>query len=261
MLQFDPAAAEALVHTLSSFMALDLPTWASEALSELRAILGTKRVSVTYQAYLVLGIASITVMGFWILLNLLGFGAGTDAMDALDATEALEGADAADAVDAADAAEAADAGDSTASVFTFRSILAFLGGFGWSGVLAIEYGIAPMSSFLISIPAGLFFFFMTYGVLVFLLSMSASGSLNYHNAIGETGEVYLSVPPNRSGTGKVRVRVQGRLKTVSAYNASDQEAETNSRVKVIDQIDANTLLIKPLSEVDDDAPEAGGDGT
>ncbi len=259
-MQLDPAAADALLHALSDVQALDLTTWVSEVLSSFRRLFGSKRVSVTYQAYLVLGIASITVMGFWIVLNLLGFGTGTDALDAVDATEALDGMDAVEGLDAADTVEAADGGDSTASVFTFRSILAFLGGFGWSGVLAIEYGVAPMSSFLVSIPVGLFFFLMTYGVLVFLLSMSASGTLNYRNAIGETGEVYLSIPPNRSGAGKVRVRVQGRLKTVSAYNASDQKAETNSRVKVIDQVDSSTLLVKPLSEVEVQPTEKGGEG-
>jgi len=259
-MQFDPAAADALMHAISDVQALGLTTWLSDLLSNLRDLFGSKRVSVTYQAYLILGIASITIMGFWIVLNLLGVGTGTDAMDAVDATEALDGVDAVDGLDSADATEAAG-GDSTASVFTFRSILAFLGGFGWSGVLAIEFGVEPMSSFLVSIPVGLFFFLLTYGMLVFLLSMSASGSLNYRNAIGETGEVYLSIPPNRSGAGKVRVRVQGRLKTVSAYNASDKEAETNSRVRVIDRVDSSTLLVKPLSEVNDDPAEAEGDET
>lgn len=213
------------------------------------------RLDVAYPAYLVVGIASLTVMFFWMILNVLGFGTGTDALDAADAAEAIDAADAADGLDAVDAADAGDAADSSASVFTFRSILAFFGGFGWSGVLAMEFGLSVVQSFLVSIPVGLFFMLLTYGVLLFLLTMSASGSLDYANAIGETGEVYIAIPPNREGAGKVRVRVQGRLKTVSAYNASDTKAETHSRVRVVDQIDSSTLLVKPLSEVTADERE------
>jgi membrane protein implicated in regulation of membrane protease activity len=237
--------AGAEVGAFSMFL-VGATSWIPESVSEYV-------FKITYPAYFVVGVASLTVMGFWMVLNVLGFGAGTDALDAADAADALDGADAMDGMDAAEAADAGEAMDSSASVFTFRSILAFFGGFGWSGVLAIELGLSAGASFLVSIPVGVFFMLLTYGVLLFLLTMSASGSLDYKNAIGETGEVYISIPPNREGAGKVRVQVQGRLKTISAYNASDQEAETHSRVRVVDQIDSSTLLVKPLSEVSSDS--------
>lgn len=238
----DPAGTELISR---SMMLAAASSWMPESLSEYV-------FRITYPAYFVVGVASLTIMGFWMVLNVLGFGAGADALDAADAADALDGADAMDGLDAVDAADAGDAMDSSASVFTFRSILAFFGGFGWSGVLAIELGLSAGASFLVSIPVGIFFMLLTYGVLLFLLTMTASGSLDYKNAIGETGEVYISIPPNREGAGKVRVQVQGRVKTISAYNASDQEASTHSRVRVVDQIDSSTLLVKPLSEVTND---------
>jgi len=244
-----PIGFDTLLARADGFLPLaDLPWW----LLNLKEFWQSVDVSFAYQAYLAIGVASLTVMFFWMLLNVLGFGGGGEALDAMDATDALDGVDAADGLDAADAAAAGgDAADATANVFTFRSILAFFGGFGWSGVLAMDSGLSAGASFLVSIPVGLFFFLLTYAVLLFLLGMSASGSLDYKNAIGETGEVYLSIPPNRSGTGKIQVRVQGRMKTVTAYNDSDREAETHSRVRVIDQIDASTLLVEPLGASDE----------
>ncbi len=240
----DPSAIEPVLNV--GFEFIQLLAASSGIMETLGNLWETVKGGFAYTSYLVIGISSLTIMFFWMILNVLGFGSGTDSLDAVDAAEAIEGADAVDGLDAADAADAGDAADSNASVFTFRSILAFFGGFGWGGILGMELGLSPIGSFLVSIPIGLFFFFASYGVLLFLLSMSASGTLDYKNAIGETGEVYIDIPPNRSGSGKIRVKVQGRLKTVSAYNASDIRAETHSRVRVVDQIDSSTLLVKPL---------------
>lgn len=246
MIDFPGAAA---MNVMNSLGVLESASWLSWLAELVKEFWQSQDMNMTFQIYFVVGVVSLTVMVFWMILNVIGLGGGVDALDAADAADALDGVDAMDGLDAADAADAGDAADSSASVFTFRSILAFFGGFGWSGVLAMDLGLSAGQSFLVSIPVGLFFFLLTYSVLLFLLSMSATGSLNYANAIGETGEVYIAIPPNREGTGKVRVKVQGRLKTVSAYNASDKKAETHSRVKVVGQIDPSTLLVKPLSEV------------
>ena len=50
-----------------------------------------------------------------------------------------------------------------------------------------------------------------------LYSLKESGNIDFQNAIDQIGTVYLTVPPNESGPGKVRVMVQGRLKIVTAY--------------------------------------------
>jgi hypothetical protein len=192
----------------------------------------------TYQIYLFIGISATFILFIQFLLSLIGIG----DIDALDA---------ADAMDAADAADAGDAGDSGGTgFFTFRTITGFFGGLGWGGVVAMDMGLSSPQSVIVSVPMGTIFLIITYGLLYFLHSFRASGTLNYKNAVGKIAEVYTPIPANRDGSGKVKVKIQGRLKTIDAYNGSSEGLESHARVEVIGQIDANTVLVEPFSGSD-----------
>jgi hypothetical protein len=49
-----------------------------------------------------------------------------------------------------------------------------------------------------------------------------------------------------SGPGKIEVLVQGRLRVVDAFNKSGDSLPNRSRVKVVDVMDQNTLVVEPL---------------
>lgn len=194
-------------------------------------------LSFAYQIFFGIGLGASLILVFQILLQLIGIGDGFEAMEMVDA----EGMDAADA----------EGGRSAVGVFSFRTITAFFAGFGWAGAIATDSGLTVVPSALIASATGMVFMGAVYGMLVFLLSLQTSGTVHYANAVGEVGDVYIPIPPNRSDPGKIQVKVQGRLRTISAYNASDIRLESHSKVKVIDQIDSNTVLVEPLSASDD----------
>jgi hypothetical protein len=79
-----------------------------------------------------------------------------------------------------------------------------------------------------------------------LYSLKESGNIDFQNAIDQIGTVYLTVPPNESGPGKVRVMVQGRLKIVTAYTKSGKKIASQRKVKVTELLDPRTLLVEPL---------------
>lgn len=189
----------------------------------------------TYQIYFFIGFSATFVLFIQFLLNLVGIG----DMDAVDA------ADMADVGDAADAADLEDAGAGS-SYFTFRTVTGFFAGLGWGGVAAMDMGLSSAQSVLVALPMGLTFLFLTYGMLYFLVSFQASGTLDYENAVGKTAEVYTPIPANQNGSGKVKVKVQGRLKTIDAYNRGSQGLESHTRAEVVEQIDSNTVLVQPF---------------
>ena len=76
--------------------------------------------------------------------------------------------------------------------------------------------------------------------------MKDSGTLNYANAVGQVGTVYLPVPPGRSGIGKIQVMIQGRLKVVQAQTGLEQRLDNLTKVRVVEQIGPHTLLVEPL---------------
>ena len=65
------------------------------------------------------------------------------------------------------------------------------------------------------------------------------------NAIGITGSVYLSIPPARSGLGKIHVQVQSRLVEYQAVTSHGEPLPTGARVLVVDVVDSDTVDVVP----------------
>ena len=131
-------------------------------------------------------------------------------------------------------------------VLSVRTVTAFLVGFGWTGALALEYGRSvPIATLLATLVGGTF---MALVVLMMrgLYGLRQTGTLDYKNAIGEIGSVYLHVPAAMKGAGQVEVTVQGRLRVVQAFTNSETEIPNGTRVKVTGTMDQNTLVVEPL---------------
>jgi hypothetical protein len=136
--------------------------------------------------------------------------------------------------------------DAGGGVLSVRTVTAFFTGFGWTGVVALESGLTlPLTLLAATAVGGVFLL----GVLMLMRALSGlrySGTLDYHNAVGSIGSVYLRVPPGMSGPGQVEVIVQGRLRVVQAFTRSERELPNRSRVKVVDVMDQTTLIVEPL---------------
>lgn len=131
-------------------------------------------------------------------------------------------------------------------VLSVRTVTAFFVGFGWTGVAALERGYGVTVSILLAVAVGGVFML---GVLVLMRSLYGlrySGTLDYRNAIGVVGSVYLRVPAAMAGPGQVEVLVQGRLQVVQAFTRSPHPLPNQSRIKVVGVIDQSTLLVEPL---------------
>ena len=136
--------------------------------------------------------------------------------------------------------------ESTASLkfFSIRGIVAFLTLFGWVGVVLSDTNLHTSIIFLIAILSGLtgmlIIALMFYGIT----KLQSSGNIRLNNAIGSTAQVYIPIPPNRSGKGKIQVTIQERLSEVYAMTESKKTLSTGCIVRVVDVIDINTLLVE-----------------
>jgi len=131
-------------------------------------------------------------------------------------------------------------------VLSFRSVNAFFVGFGWSGVIALQSGLSLASAVPISVATGGLLMSVVYWIMRFFYGLQASGNVNLQNAVGLTGSVYLPIPPDRSGTGQVELLIQGQSRLVTALNNSNQQITRNCRVKIVEQIDASTVIVEPI---------------
>jgi hypothetical protein len=131
-------------------------------------------------------------------------------------------------------------------VFSIRSITGFFTGFGWGGVAALEAGFGLAVSILIALACGGGLMAAILLLMRGIYSMRYEGTLDYRNAIGAAGSAYIPIPANMSGPGQVEVMVQGRLCVVSAFTRSPNRIVTRARIRVIDTLDQQTLLVEPL---------------
>jgi len=76
--------------------------------------------------------------------------------------------------------------------------------------------------------------------------LQSSGNIHYANAVGRTGEVYLTIPAARKGTGKVQIVIQERLIEVNAVTDRKKPIPTGTNVKVTGILGEHVLLVEPL---------------
>jgi hypothetical protein len=136
-------------------------------------------------------------------------------------------------------------GDSIPFQFlSLKNIVAFFAVFGWSGIGFINAGLAAWLVILLALICG-FLMMLLMATLFYLMSkLAENGTLKMKNAVGKLGEVYLVIPANRSGMGKVQLNVQGSLRTLDAITDDLEKIPTSSIIQVLDVIDDQILLVK-----------------
>ena len=141
--------------------------------------------------------------------------------------------------------EYADAHDSTwfFSVLTFKSLVAALAFFGLGGHAALSAGISPFISVQCALAAAILAMLCVAWLMRVLYRLDAQGNVRIEHCIGETGTVYLGIPANQSGAGKVTVSVQNRSMEYAAMTENEAIA-TGARVEVVGVKDSETLLVK-----------------
>ena len=143
------------------------------------------------------------------------------------------------------AADGAD-GAAGAQILSLRTLVAGIVGFGWAGVLSLQSGATPTAAIGIAVVCGLIFMLLVFGVMRFLFSMRSDGTLDYRNAVGVFGKVYVTIPAHRAGAGQVEVMIQGRL-TMAAAQTDSAALSPQTPVRVTAAMGDNTLLVEPAS--------------
>ncbi len=131
-------------------------------------------------------------------------------------------------------------------VLSTRTIVAFLAGFGWTGVIARTGGISTGLSALAALAVGTVLMFMVYWLMRVLYGLRQSGNVDYRNAIGQVGTVYVRIPAAGVGTGQIQVLVQGRLATVAAVTDGPENITSGRKVKVTAQLSESILKVEAL---------------
>lgn len=125
---------------------------------------------------------------------------------------------------------------------SLKNLIGFFTIFGWAGIACIGEGFSKPMTVLISVISGMIMMTIMAAMFHYMKKLADSGTLNYRNAIGAVGEVYLTIGENRSRMGKVSVRVQGTLREMEALTDAFTELKSGTIIKVVD-VTSNGILI------------------
>ena len=141
----------------------------------------------------------------------------------------------------------ADAGDLDGGAgwqfFTYKNVLGFFTLFGWTGLGFLQMGLGLMIAVFFSVIAGLIMMTIMAALFYYISKLHQSGTMVMENAVGHTGEVYLRIPPNREGHGKVQVEIQGTLREMDAITDDEKELPTGSIAQVLEIVNNQILLV------------------
>jgi hypothetical protein len=117
-------------------------------------------------------------------------------------------------------------------LLTFRSICAAVAFFGLGGLTAEYYGLPEKSQLASAALCGFAALYLVATLMKLLYRMKSDGAVRIVHAVGRTGTVYLRVPGNKSGPGKVTLSLQNRTVELEAFTAAD-ELPTGTPVRVV----------------------------
>lgn len=125
---------------------------------------------------------------------------------------------------------------------SFQGLSAFFMMFGLVGLaLYRESNIGPWFSIAGGIVAGFISVWIMSKIFNIFNSLQSSGTLDTKQAIGSTGQVYLTIPDK--GIGKVTISFQNRLREFDATSFDGEELKTGQPVKVV-RVDGNILVVQ-----------------
>ena len=135
--------------------------------------------------------------------------------------------------------------DGGSNLYTFRNFVNFILGFGWSAILLQDSVPSIPLRIVLSVLIGLALVAAVMYLFKWLAGMQQSGNINLQkSAAGCEGKVYLTIPEARSGQGKVQITISGAVREYDAVTESETPLKTGTSIRVVDAVDANTLLVE-----------------
>jgi hypothetical protein len=153
-------------------------------------------------------------------------------------------------VDASDGVEAdfdgnLDAGDTPFQLFSFRNLVNFLLGFGWTGI-AFYHTIANASLLIIvAILVGVSFVALFFFIMKKINGLAEDNTFQLQATLNQVAEVYLPIPANKQGKGKIQLSVKGTVHEIDAITAAENKIETGAMVRVVG-IDNQLLIVQKI---------------
>ena len=137
--------------------------------------------------------------------------------------------------------------DPSMNLLTFRNLVNFCMGFGWTAVLMHEKIQSNALLIIVSVIVGILLVTVVMWIFKWLSGMQQTGNIDVHkSAVGCEGKVYLTIPGERKGEGKVQITINNVVREYDAVT-DGETIPTGKAIKVTEVINDYTLLVEELT--------------
>ncbi len=140
-------------------------------------------------------------------------------------------------------ADGSDSGDLPFDLFTLRNLINFLLGFSWTGISLYNKFENKAVLIGIAIAVGITFVGLFFVLIKQILKLSEDNSFKIEETLHKTADVYLTIPENKSGKGKIQISVKGSVHELDAMTQQLERIPSGSVVKVV-AVESGVLIVE-----------------
>lgn len=130
-------------------------------------------------------------------------------------------------------------------LFTLRNLINFLLGFSWTGITFYHSIDSYILLIILSTLVGIGFVWIFFFIIKQIQKLAEDNTFQLEHALQKTGTVYLSIPENKSGVGKIAIGIKGSQRELNAISLS-QRIETGAAIRVVGIEGSNLLIVEKI---------------
>lgn len=131
-------------------------------------------------------------------------------------------------------------------LLSIRNAFYFLLGFGWAGVSLWNTIPSPVLLCAVSVLVGVLFVAIFIFLFRQMMKLQSNGAFDINDAVGKVCDVYLRIPGENQGLGKVQISFNGSVQELDA-RTSGEPIPSGAKVRVLRVIDKKVLEVEPLN--------------
>ncbi|GGA86957.1 hypothetical protein GCM10008015_29560 [Flavobacterium palustre] len=139
-----------------------------------------------------------------------------------------------------------ESGDTTFQLFSLRNLINFLLGFSWTGISFYNTINNPTLLIIISVVVGCLFVYLFFIIIKQVQKLEEDNSFKIQNTLNKSAEVYLTIPENKTGKGKIMISINGAFHELEAMTEHAEKINSGSVVKVVKIENNNIIIVQPI---------------
>ncbi|RZL41153.1 MAG: serine protease [Pedobacter sp.] len=135
--------------------------------------------------------------------------------------------------------------DAPFQLFSLRNLINFLLGFSWTGISFYTSISNSILLFALSFVVGVLFIYFFFIIIRQVQKLAEDNSFKITNTLNKTAEVYLTIPENKKGKGKIMISINGAFHELEAMTEQDK-IPSGTFVKIVKIENNNVLIVETI---------------